>query len=101
MQLLCLPVETKDAQVSYQILRMSFATRPRHLLRTLLQNVVQLAAEVQQALSEWTLASIIAGPNFIPKDLTLPWQVQPTPTLERRQHAPSSDVIRLVRLPIH
>ena len=54
-------VPMKDAQVSFQILRLSATSHLSHLLRTVPPSITCQAAENYDALVEWALASIIAG----------------------------------------
>ena len=51
----------EDAQASFQILRLSAASRLSHLLRTVPPSITCQAAADCDALVEWVLASIIAG----------------------------------------
>ena len=54
-------VPVDDAQVSFQILRLSAVSRLLHLLRTLPPSITQEASRHFDALIEWALASIVAG----------------------------------------
>ena len=54
--------QMEDSQASFQILRLSAATRMNFLLRTLPPDVVQESAREFDALVEETLAAIVAGP---------------------------------------
>ena len=54
-------VPMKDAQASFQIFRLSAASRLSHLLRTVLPSITYQSAADYDALVEWALASIIVG----------------------------------------
>ena len=54
-------VPMEDAQVSFQILRLSATFRLSHLLRTVLPSITCQAAAKYDALVERVLASVIAG----------------------------------------
>ena len=55
--------QMEDSQASFQILRLSAATRMNFLLRTLPPDVVQESVREFDALAEEKLAAIVAGPD--------------------------------------
>ena len=62
----------EDAQVSFQILRLSATSRLSHLLRTVPPSITCQAAANYDALVEWALASIIAGDGAAAAGLPTP-----------------------------
>ena len=78
-------VSMKDAQASFQILRLSATSRLSHLLRTVPPPITCQAAEKYDALVEWALASIIAGDGAAVAGLPTPEKVGHDPTVCQNQ----------------
>ena len=70
----------KDAQMSFQILRLSAASRLSRLLHTVPPSIICQVAADYDALVEWALASIIAGDGAATARLPTPKKVVHDPT---------------------
>ena len=93
-------VPMEDAQASFQILRLSSASRLSHLLRTVPPSITCQAAANYDALVEWALASIIAGDGAAAAGLPTPEEVAHDPTVCRIQTYLGHDALRQAHLPI-
>ena len=93
-------VPTEDAQVSFQILRISATSRLSHLLRTVPPSITCQAAANYDALVEWVLASIIAGDGATAAGLPTPEEVAHNPTVCQNQTYLGHEALRLAHLPI-
>ena len=78
-------VPMEDAQASFQILRLSAASRLSHLLRTVPPSITFQAAVDYDALVEWALASIITGDEAVAAGLPTPEEVAHDPTVCQNQ----------------
>ena len=65
-------VPMEDAQASFQILRLSTASRLSHLLHTVMPSLIHQAAADYDALVEWASAPIIVGDGAATAGLPTP-----------------------------
>ena len=93
-------VPMKDAQASFQILRLSATSRLSHLLRTVPPSITCQAAANYDALVEWALASIVAGDRAAAARLPTPEEVAHDPTVCKNQTYLGHDALRQAHLPI-
>ena len=93
-------VPLEDAQVSFQIFRLSATSRLSHLLRTLPPSITCQATANYNALVEWALASIIAGDGAAAAGLPTPEEVAHYLTLCQNQTYLGHDALQQARLPI-
>ena len=93
-------VPMEDAQVSFQILRLSDTSRLSHLLRTVSPSITCQAAANYDALVEWSLASIMAGDGAAAAGLPPPEEVAHDPTVCRNQTYLGHEALRKAHLPI-
>ena len=93
-------VPMKDAQASFQTLRLSATSRLSHLLRIDLPSITCQAAANYDALVEWALASIIAGDGAAAAGLPTPVEVAHYPTVCQNQTYLGHDALRKAHLPI-
>ena len=92
--------EMEDTQASFQILRLSAATRMNFLLRTLPPHITRTAAKEFDTLVEWALASIIGGQKASEEGLASSKEVEQHPVAATRQTVLTEDAIRQARLPM-
>ena len=92
--------QMEDAQASFQILRLSAATRMHSLLRALPPSVTKEAAKEFDSLLEWTLASIVNGQGAPRDGLATPQEVQAHPGRAATQPVLSPEAVRQARLPV-
>ena len=90
----------EDAQASFQILRLSAASRLSHLLRTVPPPITHQAALTTDydALVECTLASIIAGDGAAAAGLPTPEEVAHDPTVYQNQAYLGHEALRQAHL---
>ena len=93
-------VPMEDAQVSFQILRLSVTSCLSHLLRTVPPSITCQSAANYDALVEWALASIIAGDGAAAAGLPTPVEVAHDPTVCQNQTYLGHDALRQAHLPI-
>ena len=93
-----LPME--GAQASYQILRLSAASRLSYLLCSVPPAIICQAAADYDALVEWALASIIAGDEAAAAGLPTPEEVAHDPTVRQNQTYLGHEALRQAHLPI-
>ena len=80
-------IPMEDAQASFQILRLSAASRLSHLFRTVPSSITCQAAANSDILVDWVLASIIAGDRAAAAGLPTPEGNSP-----RSHRVPNSDL---------
>ena len=93
-------VPMKDAQASFQIVRLSATSRLSHLLRAVPPSITCQAAANYDALVEWALASIIAGDGAAAAGLPTPEEVAYDPTVCQNQTYLEHDALRQAHLSI-
>ena len=93
-------VPMEDAQVSFQILRLSSTYRLSHLLRIVPPSITCQAAANYDALVEWALASIVAGDGAAVAGLPTPEEVAHDPTVCQNHTYLGHDALRQAHLPI-
>ena len=93
-------VPIEDAQVSFQILRLSATSRLSHLLRTVPPSIKCQAASNYDALVEWPLASIKAGDGAAAAGPTTLEEVAHDPTAYQNHTYVGHDALRQAHLPI-
>ena len=91
-------VPMKDAQASFQILRLSVTSRVSHLLRTVPPSSTWQAAANYDALVEWVLASIIAGDGAAAAGLPTPEKVAHDPTVCHKKAYLGHEALRQAHL---
>ena len=89
-----------DPQVSLQIVRLSAVTKINFLLRALPPALTHAAAAKFDALVEWALAAIVAGPQSFRDGLPSPQEVEHHPDKARGHPILSKEAIRQARLPV-
>ena len=87
-------VPMEDAQASFQILRLSAASRLSHLLRTVPSSITCQATVNYDALVEWALASIIADDGAAAVGPPTPEEVAHDPTVCQNQTYLGHDALR-------
>ena len=90
----------KDAQPSFQILRLSATCRLSHLLRKVPPSITCQAAVKYDALMEGALASITAGDEAAEAGLPAPEEVARDPTVCGNHTYLGHDALRQAQLPI-
>ena len=90
----------EDAQASFQILRLSAATRLHSLLRALPPTLTEAAALEFDSLLEWALRAIIAGQHRGEEDRTQARDDESHASHTPAQQALTPDAIRQARLPV-
>ena len=90
----------KDAQASFQILRLSAVSRLSYLLRTVPPSIMHQAAAGYDALVEWALASIIAGDGAVGVWLPTTEEVANDPSVCQDQTYLGDAALRQAHLPI-
>ena len=93
-------VPMEDARASFQILRLSAASRLSQLLRTVPPSITHQAAADYDALAEWALASIIPGDGTAAGGLPTPEEVPHDPIVCQNYTYLGHKVLRQARLPI-